>query len=56
MKQGVIIAGSGRGSAFAQRIIREGRRRVVAIVDTNMEIHEKLRNCLLYTSDAADEL
>lgn len=43
MKQGVIIAGSGRGSAFAQRIIREGRRRVVAIVDTNMEIHEKLR-------------
>lgn len=43
MKQGVIIAGSGRGSAFAQRIIWEGRRRVVAIVDTNMEIHEKLR-------------
>ena len=43
MKQGVIIAGSGRGNAFAQRIIKEKRRRVVAMVDTNTEIHEKLR-------------
>lgn len=44
MKKSVIIAGSGRGSAFAQRIIREGRRNVAAMVDTNTAIHDKLRN------------
>ena len=43
MKKGVIIAGSGRGSAFAKMILKEGRRRVIAMVDTNTALHEKLR-------------
>ncbi len=43
MKKGVIIAGSGRGSAFAKGIIKDGCRRVVAMVDNNTEIHDALR-------------
>ena len=40
---GVIIAGSGRGSAFAQKLIRDSIRPVVAMVDTNLDIHPQLR-------------
>ncbi len=43
MKKGVIIVGSGRGSAFAERIIRDGARRVVALVDNNTGIHGALK-------------
>ncbi len=43
MKKGVIIAGSGRGSAFAGSIIAEGKRRVVAMVDNNTAIHAALK-------------
>ncbi len=43
MKKGVIIVGSGRGSAFGQWLIQGGLRRVVALVDNNTAVHAGLR-------------
>jgi predicted dehydrogenase len=42
-RNGVIIVGSGRGSLFARIIIEGGQRVVAAMVDSNTEIHEPLR-------------
>ncbi len=46
MKTGVIIAGSGRGSAFAREIIEKKLGAVRALVDTNTAIHASLRKRL----------
>ncbi len=43
MAQGVIIAGSGRGCAFARQLSENRLRKVVALVEPRVSIHPELR-------------